>query len=469
MRKNYFVALAVLASVVCLAGCGAESQKKENGVPTGTPTNVSASMPTNTPTDVSAATMTNTPTSMPTSAPTQSAADLFTTVEDKVINSENITGSQIITENTENTRGEAYNALNSKMSGASSPSLFCMDEAAGITYFVNQGQDWYIYAIKEGEVALAVELPAQELTVWNGKLYFIVNDYEEYELAGMQSGDIYVYTPETGAVELVYAAGEKTDKQYVSSSELAVTEEGVYFQRATGMEVMEYNGQKFNVLQIEDMLLPHGATEPVEDKLQMTTPGWKEYRFSGGTYQELVKREEGNRTDAARKETGIQTKNCAVIGDELFYSTAKEVGSVHLETGEKKSFLLDEFLLAMEGVKEVNLKKSLNVKEITKENEEVMLPAINDFTVTKEDIWCVLGFHELVQINRETGEMKLYLLEGERLLLRELYTDGEEIYGVQEEAGISGMTCLVKLLTKQEKKLHKIYQLPMVEMQRVVQ
>jgi len=445
MKKKQLFVAAFIAAFACLAGCGVNHGEE------GSPTPTSASTLETTITDTS----------------TQTAGDLFTPVEDDVIRGEDVEGSQLVVDNTENPDIKKYNAFNQKMEGARSPSLFCVDGTTGITYFVNQSQDWYIYAIKEEEVTLAVELPAQELTVWEGKLYFIINDYDLYELEGMQSGDIYMYTPETGAVELVYAAGEKTDERYVDSSELAVNEDGIYFHRTIGMEVMEYNGQKYNVLQTEDLLLPFGATEPVEDKLNMTTPGWREYRFSGGVYQELVNRSEGRQMDAERKETGIQTRNCAVLEDELFYKIGNDIGIINLETGEQTVFALEDEIKEMQEQMDKGLETYLNTTITNK--EERTLPGLGEFTVTEDDIWCIVGTY-MMRINRQNGEVAYYIVEGERQFLEKLYTDGKQIYGayVVDYAG-GKKYAMVKILTEKEPKLHEVYQLPVLEIQKLIQ
>jgi len=445
MKKKQLFVAAFIAAFACLSGCGVNHGEE------GSPTPTSASTLETTITDTS----------------TQTAGDLFTPVEDDVIRGEDVEGSQLVVDNTENPDIKKYNAFNQKMEGARSPSLFCVDGTTGIIYFVNQSQDWYIYAIKEEEVTLAVELPAQELTVWEGKLYFIINDYDLYELEGMQSGDIYMYTPETGAVELVYAAGEKTDERYVDSSELAVNEDGIYFHRTIGMEVMEYNGQKYNVLQTEDLLLPFGATEPVEDKLNMTTPGWREYRFSGGVYQELVNRSEGRQMDAERKETGIQTRNCAVLEDELFYKIGNDIGIINLETGEQTVFALEDEIKEMQEQMDKGLETYLNTTITNK--EERTLPGLGEFTVTEDDIWCIVGTY-MMRINRQNGEVAYYIVEGERQFLEKLYTDGKQIYGayVVDYAG-GKKYAVVKILTKKEPKLHEVYQLPVLEVQKLIQ
>ena len=113
---------------------------------------------------------------------------------------------------------EGYNALNRKLSidvaiGLEGTSDFCMDETTGIVYFVNQGKDDYLYQIREGEIKLAVALPVKQVYPYQGDIYFMIGDSENYDLQEKQSGDIYCYTPETGAIELVYAAGSIEDSQ----------------------------------------------------------------------------------------------------------------------------------------------------------------------------------------------------------------------------------------------------------------
>ncbi len=395
------------------------------------------------------------PTKAVTPQPTVVGSDLFSPVEDKVVNEENVGGSQMDVEKTEETDLEKYNSFNSKMEGACSPSLFCVDGTTGITYFVNQYQDWYIYAVKNNEVTLAVELPAQELAVWNGKLYFVIYDYDLYELEGIKSGDIYAYTPETGAVEPVYAAGEKTDPNYAYNTELAVNEEGVFFHRTIGMEVMEYNGKKYNVLQTEDLCLPHGAAETVEDILCMTTPGWGEYRFSGGTYQELVLREDGRKSDAKRKETGIKTSKSVVMGDELFYTLGEEFGILNLVTGEKHTIPVGDYIA-----------ETLRLIESDRENTSYV---IQDFTVTEDDIWCMVSNKFLVKINRQTEEKTCFTVEGERQFINKLYTNGTQIFGAYVEHSAGNTTGeMVKILIDEETEKHEFLDISTMKVQKLV-
>lgn len=81
--------------------------------------------------------------------------------------------------------------------------LVCKDPVYDITYFVNYGKDYYIYAIRDGKTELAVELPASELYCREGELYFMIEPYGMYQLSGLEYGNIVKYNPKDGTVEMV--------------------------------------------------------------------------------------------------------------------------------------------------------------------------------------------------------------------------------------------------------------------------
>lgn len=83
------------------------------------------------------------------------------------------------------------------------PVLVCPDPVYGITYLVNCGRDYFIYAKRDETAEVAVELPAKALFCRNGELYFIVDDYGKFELSGVKKGDIVKYRPATGDVEIL--------------------------------------------------------------------------------------------------------------------------------------------------------------------------------------------------------------------------------------------------------------------------
>lgn len=81
------------------------------------------------------------------------------------------------------------------------PVLVCKDPVYDITYYVNYGRDYYIYA-KRGETSeCAVEIPARDLYCREGILYFRTEDYDSYEFDSFADGAILTYDPTDGNVE----------------------------------------------------------------------------------------------------------------------------------------------------------------------------------------------------------------------------------------------------------------------------
>ena len=92
-----------------------------------------------------------------------------------------------------NNRGTTYNSFNRMINvegedgfPGTGASLFCIDEKTGVIYFVNQGKDCFLYRMKEGEVALAVAMPVKDIYPYEGSIYFMIDDYDKYELQGIQ-------------------------------------------------------------------------------------------------------------------------------------------------------------------------------------------------------------------------------------------------------------------------------------------
>lgn len=83
--------------------------------------------------------------------------------------------------------------------------LVCKDPVYDITYYVNYGRDYYIYAIRDGISELVVELPGRELFCKEGELYFIADTYGIYtfDTDTLASGNIIKYNPVNGSLAIV--------------------------------------------------------------------------------------------------------------------------------------------------------------------------------------------------------------------------------------------------------------------------
>ena len=307
----------------------------------------------------------------------------------------------------------SYNSFNRILSiddelGLTGQSLFCIDEATGVVYFVNQGKDYYLYRIKDGEVKLAVAMPVKQVYTYQGLVYFMIESYEKYELEGLHNGDIYCYTPATGTVELVYELGTL---QLSKEHKLTVNENGIYF---------SYFIEKENKRTYYHYYLPFGESKPVKDTEMMTLEGWDNYVFnytSSGTGIVLQNRN-GN------KEDNIELSNrgyrFCVKGDYLYSAERTYISCVNLKTGEEIKY---DFLEMW--------KSSVRNQSSLEDNSGVRV--IESFTVTETDIW-VTGFGTILgRLNLETKELSYSRIckdknEGLFYTIIELYTDGEQLY-----------------------------------------
>lgn len=297
---------------------------------------------------------------------------------------------------------------------------FCVDETTGDIYFVNLGKDGYIYRSKERKTELVVELPAKELCMWNGTLYFMLEPYDKYELVGGKKGDIYAYCPAKGTVTLVYEAGTLLSE---NGQRLCCDEFGLYFSE---VKIEMVNG--YPVATEKFYHLPYGASEPVKDTEESTFPGWGEYRLnyvslSSGEFDYVLV----HRSKKVDKiiDLGIENlDSCWIVGDELYYSTGLIVGIKNLVTGE-----IEEFDFSPAIAEEGSL---YYAKELLKRLER--------FTRTDDYIFATDG-NFFLKYDTESSEITGGLLPK---YISALYTTGNEIYARCQTGEI------VRIMTEQE-------------------
>ena len=319
-----------------------------------------------------------------------------------------------------------YNIFNRKLSGDLELSLsglseFCIDETTGVVYFVNKGKDYYLYRLKDGEAKLAVAMPVKQIYTYQGSVYFMIENYDMiagfdgYELGEFHNGDIYCYTPATGAVELIYETGaiENSDDH-----RLIVNEKGIYFSYAVGEE--------FDIVH-QFYHLPFGASEPIEDTEMTTWKGWNHYVFdyfseasNNLVLQSRTIQEDGTRE---RLETSNRKIRFCVRGDYLYSAERTYISCLNLKTGEEIKY---DFLEMWKDAASPHL-------DSLEPNSGVRV--IETFTVTETDIW-VTGFGMILgRLNLETGELSYSRICKENkaepspyYIIQELYTDGKQLY-----------------------------------------
>lgn len=289
------------------------------------------------------------------------------------------------------------------------PSIFWFDEENEVSYFVNRASDYYIYQLKGNESKLVVDIPAQELWMYDGLLYFMVENYDNRELVDMHLGDIYCYNPKKDTVELVYAVGAMDENSV--AHELKVNDDGIYFSYQIKNE--EISTTERHIYNLYDYHLPFGATEPVKDELSTTRIGWENYELIYTPSLALMSRTEGTKD---MKELSIGAFRYCVVGDMLYSVSLGDckLYGLNLRTDEKIEYDFSELI-----------QNDLITGETISSGQVVF----HSFVIRENEIW--LAGSNLYYMDLETGEQNVYILQdkdGNRKFIEKLYTAGDELY-----------------------------------------
>lgn len=281
--------------------------------------------------------------------------------------------------------------------------LLCKDTVNDIVYYVNYGVDYYIYRIKEGKSELVVELPAKRLFYMEGKLYFILESYNIYNLTLMKDGNIYCYDPISGNVSRLVDTDADT---------MFVYRDGIYYNVVTNVGLTdEISGRK------KDLYYYSFVTSLVEkiDAKYVTPYKWNDYFVS-------YEIEELKEDDELYKIYGVDEILTKTVGlklatlDQSSFIELTDHAQIHDYSivGNKLYYILEE--------------KTLVIFDImTKEIKELPLSmeSYGDFTILDGMIY----LDSLSQLNIETGIQSVIASE-EGVTVSELYTDGENLYGL---------------------------------------
>ena len=297
-------------------------------------------------------------------------------------------------------------------------SLFCIDGATGISYFVNQGKDYYLYQLKDGKADLVVAMPVKEVFAYGGFVYFMIESYGVYELTEIREGDIYCYNPLNSSIQLVHEAGLIENAQ---NHKLKVDENGIYF--------------SYSIEEKETSEMKYYYHLPFDDEKYMTEEGWGNYRFSYMPELVLVSRTEGL---ADVRNLSMNPFRYCVVDDNLY---SVELGStvlscLNLQTEEKVEY---DFSEVVEQVYE-----GLNIGDL---DEKTVI--LQSFLVMEEELW-VAGTNELYYMDIDSGVATYYKLideEGKQCGIEALYTDGKQLYGLAQKENVASV--VVRILTNE--------------------
>ena len=245
--------------------------------------------------------------------------------------------------------------------------------------------------------------------------------------------DIYCYTPESGAVELVYA----TDIiEELFDCHLYVEESGIYFRYIKNNGTVVENGEKSWFIEYLDYYLPFGEKEPVKDTKQMVSKGWGDYLFQYSSKLEVLSRtpkEDGTRETL---EVSVKSPKFCVVGNVLYFIEEAKVVAMNLKTGEREEY---DFLEALKKVE-------------TEEDIQRYQRLIESFVMTENALWAtVLGGNSLYRMDLQSGEVTfgdIVYHNDSQDIITTLYTDGIELYGLHSSVHNSSKENIVHLVTE---------------------
>lgn len=314
---------------------------------------------------------------------------------------------------------EKYNAVNRRWDSEtiSQESLFCIDGETGVIYFVNQYNDYFIYRLSNGEATLAVSLPAKDLYMHDGKLYFMLESYSRYQWKDMADDDIYVYTPSEGTVELVYAVG--TELGELPNRHMVVNENGISFNSSIEMEnTVAKDGREIMVVTEKALRLSFDGKDPVSVSTNEMKSGWREYypyltKVDGEMWLSLFSKE--NTKEEIMLQRSDHMSEWCIIEDDLYLVTASAVFSkINLITMEKQEYDFSKMVKELYDARTSG--QGYSGKFCLAVTEEAVFLA----TQTTIDNY-------LFRIDLNSGEQTYYKIPTTKSI-KGFYTDGKNLY-----------------------------------------
>ncbi len=278
------------------------------------------------------------------------------------------------------------------------PGVICPNTDSGSLYYVNIGNDNYLYELKKGVSSLILDKRVKFINYWNDKLYFILCSDIDVYFEKYNPGKLYEYDLETKELA-------QLDSNVVSFN---IDQNGIYYKK--------YGGARFH--------LPFGENESQKyDIYSIIIHHYKEYdigmyfneegNFAGYKMENLENGNEYILTDST-----VHFDGEYVSGDRFYFSkhTDKFINCyIDLISGEQKDIVY-------------------NSQEIDTFLPQIPLSKINDY-VDVNGVLYVSFPYPFCEYDIKNNSYEEILLLDESLNILEgspcyLYTDGVSIYPI---------------------------------------
>lgn len=291
-------------------------------------------------------------------------------------------------------------------------SLMCVNEDTGVVYYVNIGEDNYIYQLDGNKRTLLVEEEANYIQIWNNELYFLKGE-SIYPDILLKPYPLYKYNLETKEIILVLEE-EVTD--------FCITSEGIYYsvlvEIEENREVVKYYLRSFE-------------TDAVEEVRGYSYIKYKEYQLEiDENPDELlidIFLKNIHTGDTIHVASNVwMFSQISIVDNHMIFSDKNEIYYINLETGKRFSVILDEYVLAL-----IKSKRTLN------DYDDMTSYNIISYTVIDDIIYITGAPSGIISIHINTQEVNGFmpLNTGKSRELIEMLDDKypllEEQYGLE--------------------------------------
>lgn len=273
-------------------------------------------------------------------------------------------------------------------------SLVCPDIDNGVTYYINYGNDNYIYQLKDGISTLLLDKEAYYLQLWDNELYFLSSSHN-YE--DINTGDLYSINLDTKELRLVL----KEDIYHF----LNIDSYGIYFVKA----------------------LPTESTNTVMAGYKLdfnsNTPHELDFTYPISFNEYLIHTIRGDGLFLHNRETEethyiapyhIRNQRISIYENYLVFTNIRQVCMLNLENGEKHIY---EF------------------------NEPDTYDMLMDYVIVDNVIYAVYGSESVLKYDIATNTLEIYGVVTEPKSVAEeeigifnslhaIFTDGNNLFAI---------------------------------------
>lgn len=288
--------------------------------------------------------------------------------------------------------------------------LICPDPMNDVIYYVNYGNDNYIYQLKDGKSTLILDKKANFLQLWNNEIYFL-NDNTENDNTNNFSypQSIYKYNLETK--ELMLVLDTNATWLYVNSN-------GIFYVTS---EKTALGNDRYSVLSNEYQLALNSDSP---QKADIFFPPYKEYIIKYGTTGGLVLQSTVTEEEIMIIPPSIVNNMASIYGDNLYYKNHGKLYSLNLSTGKK-------IIIDLENSK----------GEYKYRYEE---PQISGYTELNGELFIAVYGSIILRVDMNSGNITEVPIDSYGF--SDLFTSGDRLFAVADVIDDEGQIELVELV-----------------------